>query len=249
LRKSAIGDVIVRLLSCAFPVFNEEENVGPLLDEALLSLGGFAEEFEIVIVDDGSRDSTVPKVRDYSLRDPRVRMILHPKNLGYGHALRSALTHSRGDAVALVDGDRQFRTADLRKLVDALAEADVVVGYRIVRADPSHRLFIARVYHRVLRALLNVQVRDVDCGFKLFRRAVVDRILPDLESRSAFISPELVIRAQHAGFRVLEVGVPHHPRVAGRSKGATPRVVARTIGEILRLRRSLGGGTSRAGSS
>jgi dolichol-phosphate mannosyltransferase len=231
---------LLSLLSVAFPLYNEEENVGPLLDEALTALPSMARSFEIVAVDDGSVDTTADIVRSYSEQHPQVRLVAHPQNLGYGHALRTGLLHAKGDAVALIDGDRQFHMDDLGKLVALIDDNDVVYGYRIKRADPPHRLLIAGVYHRVLRAAFKVPVKDVDCGMKLFRREVIDAVAPELESRSAFISPELVIRADRAGFRIAEVGVPHHPRVAGRSKGATPRVVARTIGEIARLRRHIG---------
>jgi glycosyltransferase involved in cell wall biosynthesis len=169
-----------------------------------------------------------------------VRLVAHPTNLGYGHALRTGFDQTRGDAVALIDGDRQFRIADLKLLVDRLDEGDVIAGYRIVRADPRSRLLIAKVYKRVLRALFGVRVRDPDCGFKLFKRNVIDTIAPQLVSRSAFISPEILIRAKLSGFKIFEVGVPHHPRVAGTPNGATPKVIARTLSEIWRLRRSLG---------
>jgi glycosyltransferase involved in cell wall biosynthesis len=222
-----------------FPAFNEEENIGPLLDEAVRDLAVMAERFEIVVVDDGSTDRTAEIVREYAVRHPQVRLVSHPANLGYGHALRTGLDQTRGDAVALVDGDRQFRIADLATLVERLGDADVVAGYRIVRADPRSRLLIARVYKTVLNALFQVGVRDPDCGFKVFSRKVVDTIAPQLVSRSAFISPEMVIRSKLAGFTIVEVGVPHYPRVAGRPKGATPKVIARTLGEIARLRRSL----------
>ena len=110
----------------------------------------------------------------------------------------------------------------------------MVLGYRIKRADPWHRLVVAKVYHRVLTSVFGLHLRDVDCAMKLYKREVVDAILPHLESRSAFISPELAIRAQHAGFtRIKEVGVTHHPRIAGKPKGATPKVIARTLGEIV----------------
>jgi glycosyltransferase involved in cell wall biosynthesis len=193
------------------------------------------------VVDDGSQDATADVVRAYASRHPEVRLVSHATNLGYGHALRSGLEHTGGDAVALVDGDRQFRIADLGSLVAGLDGADLVAGYRIKRADSRKRLFIARVYHVVLRRMFGLHVRDVDCAFKLIRRSVIEAVGPKLESRAAFISPELLIRAQRAGFRIAEVGVPHYPRVAGRSKGATPKVVARTVREIVRLRRSLRG--------
>ena len=231
---------IARSLGIFFPAFNEAENIGPLLDEAIRDLSALTENFEIVVVDDGSRDRTADIVREYSARHPQVRLVSHPTNLGYGHALRTGLSATRGDAVALVDGDRQFRIADLRPLLDLLDDVDVVAGYRIVRADPRSRLLIARIYKIVLRALFGLRVRDPDCGFKVVSRAVVDTVAPQLVSGSAFISPEILIRSQLAGFRMKEVGVPHHPRVAGTPKGATPKVIARTLGEIARLRRSLG---------
>lgn len=250
-RRDVRRSVIVEMLSAVFPVFNEADNVGPLLTEALDTLGRFADGFEIVIVDDGSTDNTADIVRSAAERDARVRLVAHPTNLGYGHALRSGLAHSRGDAVAWIDGDRQFRVADLSLLFGRFGNADIVAGRRIKRADPWHRLAIARVYKLVLRATFGLRVGDVDCGFKLYRREVVDAIIPQLESRSAFVSPEILIRARAEGYRIVEVGVPHHPRVAGRPKGATPTVIARTLGEIARLRRSLGPGrdeTSSGGS-
>lgn len=233
--------LIVGLLSVSFPAFNEEPNIAPLLDEALDALPPMAAAFEIVVVDDGSSDRTAEIVRTYAQKHPEVRLVVHPQNLGYGHALRTGLQHARGDAVALIDGDRQFRIADLAPLVEMLPDNDVVLGYRIKRADPWHRLLVAKVYHRVLNTVFGLHLRDVDCAMKLYKRDVIDAILPHLESRAAFISPELAIRAKYAGFtQIAEVGVTHHPRVAGKPKGATPKVIARTLGEIFRLRRSLG---------
>ncbi len=232
---------IIRLLSVSFPAFNEEPNIGPLLDESLEVLRLIAESFEIIVVDDGSIDGTAEVVRTYAEKHAEVRLVVHPQNLGYGHALRTGLQHARGDAIRADRRRPPVRIADLGSLVELLHHNDVVLGCRIKRADPWHRLVVARVYHHVLTSVFGLHLRDVDCAMKLYKREVVDAILPDLESRSAFISPELAIRAQHAGFtRIAEVGVTHRPRVAGRSKGATPKVIARTISEIVRLRRSLG---------
>ncbi len=204
----------------------------------------FAERFEIVVVDDGSTDRTAEIVRTYADAHRDVRLEQHPHNLGYGLALRTGLRSARGDAVFFTDADRQFRVADLSRLLERFDEADVVVGYRLKRNDPWHRLVVAWVYHKVLRAVFGLRMRDVDCAFKLIRRNVLDDVLDDLESRAAFISPELLIRAGLAGYRVVQVGIPHHPRPAGRPKGATPKVIARTIREIVRMRRKLG--TARA---
>lgn len=200
----------------------------------------FADSFEIIVVDDGSTDRTPAIVMQAASAHPQIRLESHPRNLGYGHALRTGLRASRGDAVFFTDGDRQFRIADLERMTAVFADADVVAGYRIKRNDPWHRLVVAKVYHRVLRTTFGLRLHDVDCAFKLIRRQVLDAVVAELESRSAFISPELLIRARRAGFRVVEVGVPHHPRPAGRPKGATPKVIARTVAEIMRMRSTLG---------
>ena len=223
-------------LSCFFPAFNEEATIGALLDEAVATLPRFADRWEVVVVNDGSSDRTAEMVAEYARRHPEVRLASHDTNLGYGHALRTGLRSCRGDFVFFSDADRQFRLEDIARLLPLLDGVGVVVGFRLKRRDPWHRLVIARVYHVVIRTLFGVHLRDIDCAFKLFRREVLDAIVDKLESRSAFISPELVIRAQQAGFRVAEVGIPHYPRTAGTPKGATPKVIARTIGEIVRLR-------------
>lgn len=206
------------------------------------TLPRFAERFEVVVVDDGSSDATARVVREAAQSHPEIRLVSHETNLGYGHAIRTGLQSARGDAVFFTDADRQFRLADIESLLGAFRDADIAAGYRIKRNDPWHRLVVAFVYRHVLRAVFGLHLRDVDCAFKLFRRRALDAVLDELESRSAFISPELMIRARMAGFRIAEVGVPHYPRTAGRPKGATPKVIYRTLREIVRMRRSLGAG-------
>lgn len=228
------------MLSCFFPAHNEESDIGPLLEEALEDLPSFAEAFEVIVVDDGSTDRTAEVVRGFERDHPEVRLVSHARNLGYGQALRTGLREAKGDAVFFTDADRQFRIADLRLLLQRSEEADIVAGYRIRRRDPWHRLLIARIYHLALRAMFGLGLHDVDCAFKLVHRRVLDAVGADLVSRSAFISPELLIRAQRAGYRIVETGIPHHPRRAGRSEGATPRVIARTLREMWRMRRVLG---------
>ena len=226
-------------LSCFFPAYDEEANVTRLLDEAVATLARFATRWEAIVVDDGSRDRTAELVAQYAAAHPEVRLVRHERNLGYGHALRTGFEACTGEAIFFTDADLQFRLEELAALLPAFEQADVVIGYRIRRQDPWHRRFVARVYHVALRTMFGLKVHDIDCAFKLFRRPVIDALLGHLESRSAFISPELIIRAQLAGFRIAEVGVHHYPRTAGAPKGATPKVIARTIGEMARLRGAL----------
>ena len=226
-------------LSCFFPAYNEEANIAGLLDEALATLPEFADRFEVLVIDDGSTDRTSDIVREYAMEHPEIRLVQHENNLGYGHALRTGLQQSTGDAVFFTDADLQFHLSDIALLLQPFESADVVVGYRIKRRDPWHRLVVAGVYHVTLRRVFDLRVRDVDCAFKLFKRSVVDHLVGELESRSAFISPELVIRAELAGYKLSEVGVTHYPRTAGQSGGATVKVIMRTIREMRSLRADL----------
>jgi hypothetical protein len=142
--------------------------------------------------------------------------------------------------VFFTDADRQFRLTDIGRLTDVFEPGLVAVGYRIKRNDPFHRLVVARIYHYVLRMVFGLRLRDVDCAFKLLGRDVLNEVMNDLESESAFISPELLIRSQKKRFAIVEVGVPHYPRTAGRPKGATIGVILRTVREIVSMRRTMG---------
>ena len=227
-------------LSYFFPAHNEEANLEGLVEEALATLPGLAETFEIVIVDDGSRDATGRLADDLTAAHPGiVRAVHHPTNLGYGAALRSGFRAARHDHVAFTDGDRQFRVADLGRLIDRMAAADrpdVVVGFRIKRADPLVRTLYARAYRLANRIFFGLQVRDVDCACKLFRREALAGLA--VESGGAFFSAELLIKLRAAGRSIAEVGVPHHPRTAGAATGAKPSVVFRAVRDFwwLRLR-------------
>lgn len=192
------------------------------------------------MVDDGSTDSTLDVVREFAARAPQVRVESHPRNLGYGEAVLTGLRVSAGDAVFFTDADRQFRIADFGLLAGQIAAADMVVGYRLGRQDALHRRAISSTYHLLLRRLFDIRFRDVHCAFKLIDRRLLDIVLPLLESRSAFVSTELLVRAELAGARIVEVGVPHYRRIAGTPKGARPAVVARTMAEMVGMRTRLG---------
>lgn len=227
-------------LSFFFPALNEEDNVAPIVEEALAVLPRFADDFEITVVDDGSSDRTGAIADELARKDRRVRVIHHGTRRGYGGAVRSGLVAATKSWVFFTDGDRQFALEDLGRLIEAADGADAVVGYRIKRADPARRLFVAWVYNRLIRLLFGGGWRDVDCAFKLFRRDVFARVPLDLvRSNGAFFSPELLITLRRAGVRVRQVGVRHFPRTAHEPKGASPRVIVRAIRDLLRLRARL----------
>ena len=227
-------------LSFFFPALNEEDHVAAVVEEALRVLPRFTDDLEITVVDDGSSDRTGVIADELAARDSRVRVLHHQARRGYGGAVRSGLVAATKPWVFYTDGDRQFNLEDLARLIAASDGADAVVGYREKRADPPRRLFVAWVYNHLIRLLFGGSWRDVDCAFKLFRRDVFARVpLNRVRSNGAFFSPELLITLRRAGVRVRQVGVRHFPRTAGEPKGAPPKVIARAIRDLLRLRSRL----------
>ena len=224
-------------LTFFFPVYDEEASVEAVVREGLAKLPRFCDELEVVVVDDGSCDRTGEIADRLAREDPRVRVIHHRPNRGYGGAIRSGLEAARLPYIFFTDGDLQFDLDDLERLMPLIGEADVVVGYRERRADPPKRLFIAWVYNTLIRVLFVAPFRDVDCAFKLFRRSVFERVpLQRVRSNGAFFSPELLLVLRAARVRIAQVGVRHFPRRTGEEKGATLRVVLRAIRDLLRLR-------------
>jgi glycosyltransferase involved in cell wall biosynthesis len=235
-------------LSYFFPAHNEEANVEGLVEEALATLPALADRFEIVIVNDGSRDATGQIADRLAAANPDVvRAVHHPTNLGYGAALRSGFRAARYSAIGFTDGDRQFHVADLGRLIDRLLgpdEPDVVAGFRIKRADPPIRTLYARLYRLANRIFFGVRVRDIDCACKLVRREALRGIR--LESGGAFFSAELLIKLAASGQRIAEVGVPHYPRTAGSPTGAKPSVIWRAVKDFWSLRLRLWANRARA---
>ena len=249
-RFDAAGPPVARVprLTWFFPAHNEEANLEPLVSEAMETLPTLADAWEIVIVDDGSRDGTARIADVLAARHPGlVRAVHHETNLGYGAALRSGFRAARHDLVAFTDGDRQFRVADVGRLTARFAEPDapdVVAGYRIRRADPLLRTVYARLYRLANGLFFGLRVRDVDCACKLVQREALSGLR--VESDGAFFSAELLIKLRASGRRVVEVGVPHYPRTAGSPTGANPRVVLRAVRDFWALRLRLWAAPRRA---
>ncbi len=225
-------------LSYFFPAHDEEANLEPLVAEALATLPELAGRFEVVIVDDGSRDATAEIADRLAAAHPDlVRVVHHETNRGYGAALRSGFGAARFGHVAFTDGDRQFRIADLGRLTARMGapdRPDVVIGFRIRRADPIIRTIYARTYRLANRVFFGLRATDVDCACKLYRREALAGIRVELGG--AFLSAELLIKLRARGRSVVEVGVPHYPRTAGSPTGARPQVIVRAVRDFWMLR-------------
>jgi glycosyltransferase involved in cell wall biosynthesis len=225
-------------LSYFFPAHNEEANIEALVAEALETLPTLADTFEIIAVNDGSKDRTGEIADRLAAEHPGiVRVVHHNPNRGYGGALRSGFETAQYELLAFTDGDRQFKIADIGRLTARMAQADhpdVVVGYRIKRADPFVRIAYARTYKLVNRIFFGLKVTDVDCACKLFRREALEGVR--VESGGAFFSAELLNKIRQAGRSIAEVGVPHYARTAGSPTGAKPSVIWRAVKDFWMLR-------------
>jgi len=218
-------------ISLFFPLFNEEANVRSTTTQAIAALERLGGHFEIILVDDGSTDNTLKIAQQIAEGDLRIRCVAHADNRGYGAALRTGIEEAKLELVAFADGDGQFDPAEISLLLDALPDNDMVIGYRLNRADAWHRTLNARAWATLVGMLFGIWPRDLDCGFKLFRREAIQSL--DLESDGAFISTELLAKARKANLRIGQAGVNHFPRTAGSSTGNNPVVIAKAFYEIL----------------
>jgi glycosyltransferase involved in cell wall biosynthesis len=216
------------------PAYNEEANIEPQVLDVIAALRPLADDFEVIVVNDGSRDRTGAIVSELAAAHPQVRLVEHPSNQGYGAALYSGFTSATKDLVFLTDSDRQFDLDDLRRLLPLLDRADIVAGYRAPRRDPFMRVLNGIGWSTLVTLFFGYTARDIDCAFKLFRREILQII--HLQSRGATFSAEFLVRAKRAGFRIIELGVKHRPRRAGSQTGARPDVILRAFRELFRLR-------------
>jgi glycosyltransferase involved in cell wall biosynthesis len=230
---------LTEAVSLFFPMFNEERNISRAVESALTVLEASGRECEVIVVDDGSRDDTGAIADRLAAADCRVKVVHHPENRGYGAALRSGFAAARHPLVAFVDGDNQFDLGEIRTLLDVIDKYDLVAGYRVTRRDPPIRRLNAFLYNRVARTLFDIPLRDVNCGFKIYRRELVQRLLPQLASTGALINVEMLARARQLGARVKEIGVQHYPRVAGTPTGGNLTVIVRAARELIALKRDL----------
>ena len=234
-------DLRARGLSMFFPAYNEEENVARTIAQATEVCQGLGLAYEIIIVDDGSADRTAEIVESLGRTDEHIVLIRHGRNRGYGQALQTGLAGARYGLIFFSDCDLQFDLGELPELLGRMEQdpaIDMVIGYRIRRADPFMRKINAFGWKLWSRLVFGLAVRDVDCAFKLFKREAVAHLT--LESTGALISVEMLTRIQRKGFRLAQHGVHHYPRQAGKQTGAKLSVILRAFRESLALYRSLG---------
>jgi glycosyltransferase involved in cell wall biosynthesis len=222
-------------LSVFFPAYNDADSLPALIANTFSVLADYADEYEVIVVNDGSTDSTAA-VLDVLARkyEPRLRVVTHAQNRGYGGALRSGFSAARYDLVFYTDGDGQYDVGELPRLLELLTpEVGLVNGYKLERQDPWHRILIGHAYNRLARFLFRIRIRDIDCDFRLIRRSLLQQF--ELDSTSGTICVELVRKLEMSGSGVAEAGVHHYPRRHGRSQFFRVRSLLNTFAQLMRL--------------
>jgi glycosyltransferase involved in cell wall biosynthesis len=236
IRRRAVDEPLVLprpAISFVVPAFNEEANITTAIERAVTVGRRYCSTFEVIVVDDGSSDRTAELVTDAAGQHPGIRLLRHPDNRGYGEALRTGFVASRLDYVLFTDADNQFDLDELSLFLPWVNHVDVVAGYRKNRQDPMMRRVNGWLWNRLVRVCFYVPVRDIDCAFKLFRRTVLEDI--EIESVGAMVNTEVMVKLSRTGKTVVEVGVTHYPRTAGKAQGAKLSVIVRAFVELGRM--------------
>jgi len=224
-------------ISVFFPCYNEAANVAKLARDSAGVLSKLTDDFEIIIVDDGSSDGTGKTADELAREIPAVRAIHHEKNLGYGAALQSGFRAATKELVFYTDGDLQFDINELPKLLPLAGQYDIVSCYRLNRQEGLVRKVNAWCWGRLVCWLFSMNIRDIDCAFKLYKRQIFDTI--EIHSTGALIDTEILARAIRRGYTVTQIGVHHYPRTAGTQTGAKLSVIIRAFRELFKLRREI----------
>lgn len=228
-------------LSIFLPTYNEEANIGQVIEKTLISASKYAQKWELIIVNDGSTDRTKEIAEGYSNKDRRIRVISHEKNGGYGASLKTGFYNSQYNWIAFTDSDGQFNFDEITKFIEKQKEtnADLVIGYYKKRKVSFLKVVTSKIWEAFVFILFGLKVHDIDCGFKLISKKVIEKI-PKLESeRGAFISSELLIKAKKSGFKFVEVPVTHYPRLRGKGTGRKINVIIESFIDLFRLWKKL----------
>ena len=221
-------------LSIFFPAYNDSGTIASMVVSALLAARALTPDHEVIVVNDGSKDSTPQILDELARMYSQVRIVHHQKNRGYGGALRSGFEAATKEYVFYTDGDAQYDPSEMVVLWGALTDGvDLVNGYKISRSDPLHRIVIGRIYHHTVKILFGLTVRDVDCDFRLMRRSIFDKVR--LEKNSGVICLEMMKKITDARFRIAEVPVHHYHRAFGKSQFFNFRRLAKTAVDVFKL--------------
>lgn len=221
-------------ITAFFPAYNDGGTIPSMVLVVLKTLAEVTDDYEVIVVNDGSQDYTAEVLAELAARYEHVRIITHPKNRGYGAALRTGFANATKDWIFYTDGDAQYDPHELGRLVEVLrADTDIVNGYKITRNDPLHRIIIGGIYHQFVKTVFGLPLRDTDCDFRLIRRSVFERVR--LESDSGTIALEMVKKFHDAGCRFVEVPVHHYHRAYGQSQFFNFRRLWRTAVQLSHL--------------
>jgi len=228
-------------LSVFLPVYNEKENIESVISSTINVLDDIAREWELIIVDDGSTDGTSVILKKLSSSDGRIKVITHYSNEGYGASLTTGFYSSKYPWIAFTDSDGQFDFSEITNFIEKQKETgvDLVIGYYKKRQVSGFKILTSKVWEFAVFSLFGLKVRDIDCGFKLISKKVIEKI-PHLESeRGAFVSSELLIKAKKSGFKFVEVPVTHFPRTKGVGTGRNINVIIKSFVDLFRLWKKL----------
>ncbi len=222
-------------ISAFFPCYNDGGTIASiivLMDRTLRDLE--VKEYEIIVIDDGSNDHAREILNELEKKYPKLRIIFHEKNRGYGGALRSGFAHAKNELIFYTDGDFQYDVTEIKKLLSVINdEIDIVNGYKKRRSDPLHRRIIGRIYHWTVKILFGIKIRDVDCDFRLIRKKVIEKIT--LKENSGAICLEMIKNMQDAGFKFAEIPVSHFFRSYGKSQFFNIKRIFQVAASLLRL--------------
>lgn len=222
-------------ISVILPACNEEGNIRRVILDAIRAIGKM--DYEIIVIDNGSTDRTREKAEDLAKVYKNIRVITDSGVRGYGYVLRRGILESSGELIFFTDSDLQYNLQELPDFLEYIKEFDLVIGYRLKRADPLIRKINAWGWGLLVRFIFGLEVRDVDCAFKIFRRDVFTKIR--IDSVGAMVNTEILVQAKNYGFKIKEVPISHYPRLRGRQSGAHPQVVIKACWELIKLYRKL----------
>jgi glycosyltransferase involved in cell wall biosynthesis len=228
---------VAKSLSVVFPAFNEEANIRAVVQDAYRNIRNFIPVFEIIVVNDGSKDRTGEICDRLAEEFSEVRVVHHARNRGYGAALKSGIERAWYNIIFFTDSDGQFDLKEVAALLEETDAYDIVAGYRARRQDPAHRLLFAWGWNILVRIALGVRIRDIDCAFKAFNRYVFDSI--QIQSVGAMVNTEIFAQASRFGMTVKEVPVSHFPRRHGKPTGSKVAVIIKAFRELIKMRRTV----------